>query len=197
MRHISVFAFLALTAAASAGSITTYYDAHNQGSAGGAVYFDVTVGAADLLVTGFDTNTDLPNGGTFTFQAYTRPGTYWQNWFSNDWVLVATGIGQGHAVNIPSPITLDDPFLLQANTLYGMALVISSSHHYDDPGPIQFSNDDVSLDLGSATNVPFQGKIFWVRMWNGTMYYEVVPEPATLAALLIGIGLLRMRRKEN
>jgi hypothetical protein len=194
LRNTFLFAAMGMGALASAGSITTYYDAHNQGSSGGAVYFDVTVGAGDLLVTGFDTNTNLP-GGTFTFQAFTRPGTYWQNWYSNDWVLVATGIGQGQAVNVPSAITLDDPFLLPANTLYGMALVISASHHYDDPGPIQFSNDDVTLDLGSATNVPFQGEIFWVRMWNGTMYYEVVPEPTTVAILFIGLAFLRIRKR--
>jgi hypothetical protein len=178
-----------------AGSITTYYDAHNQGSPGGAVYFDVVVGPADLLITRFDTNTNMPGGGTFSFQAYTRPGTNWQNWHNNDWVLVATGTGQGHAVNTPSPITLDAPFLLQANTLYGMALVISSGHEYDDPGPIQFSNSDVMLDLGAATNVPFQGKVFWVRMWNGTMYYEVVPESATIVTLACGLVTFALGRR--
>ena len=53
---------------------------------------------------------------------------------------------------------------------------------------------DVTLTLGSATNVPFTGGVFSPRVWNGTMYYDVIPEPATLGLLLLG-GLALLRRR--
>ncbi len=55
-------------------------------------------------------------------------------------------------------------------------------------------NADVTLTLGSATNVPFTGNVFSPRVWNGTVRYDVVPEPATLGLLVLG-GLALLRRR--
>lgn len=61
-----------------------------------------------------------------------------------------------------------------------------------------YSNADLSLALGSATNVPFTQPVFSPRVWNGTIFYTVVPEPSPMAFRAVGaLGLvvaLRCRR---
>jgi hypothetical protein len=55
-----------------------------------------------------------------------------------------------------------------------MALVMGpeAGHDYTN-GPLgPYSNADIQLDLGSASNVPFTANIFNPRVWNGTMYYD-------------------------
>jgi hypothetical protein len=79
----------------------------------------------------------------------------------------------------PSPVWLDNTFDLDADTLYGMALVMgpTAGHDYTNgDGTNQYySNADLDLECGSATNVPFSGNIFSPRVWNGTMCYFVGP----------------------
>ncbi len=35
------------------------------------------------------------------------------------------------------------------------------------------------------------------RVWNGTMYYDVVPEPATMAVLGAGLAAIAARRRRK
>jgi hypothetical protein len=110
--------------------------------------------------------------------------------------MVATGTGIGMGDDNPSPVTLDNTFDLDANTLYGMALVMGpeAGHDYTN-GPLgPYGNADLTLDLGSASNVPFTGNIFSPRVWNGTIYYDVIPGPGALALLGLA-GLVRRRRR--
>ena len=61
-----------ISTGALAQSITTLFASNNSGSPGGGVYFDVTVAAAPLIITGFDVNTTLAAGSSFGFQVYGR-----------------------------------------------------------------------------------------------------------------------------
>src|SRR5438874_4216960 len=92
------------------------------------------------------------------------------------WTQVATGSGTGAGVDLPTHVTLSNPIPLLAGTLYGIAMVADpaiSLHYTNGTGSNQnYSNADLSLFLGSATNVPFTAPVFSPRVWNGTIYYN-------------------------
>ncbi|MCG2431814.1 HYR domain-containing protein [Aequorivita xiaoshiensis] len=158
------------------GSLTSLFASGNNGAMGGAVYFDITVGPSDLDVTEIDINTADP--GAFTMDVYTLVGTYVGNETNAAaWgTAVAVGSGTGAGQDAPSNAVLDNPITLSANTTYGIALVLDATHaHYytnGDGSNQNFSNDDMSMSLGAASNTPFTTPIFAPRVFNGTIHYE-------------------------
>ncbi len=192
---------LAASVASQAQSLTTLFLSNNGGSAGGAVYFDVTVGANNLTVTGFDTNTALAGGGAFGFTVFTHATTAVGQEAAGGWTQVATGTGAGAGQDLPSPVAMNNTFVLNASTSYGIALVMGTQagHRYTNgTGANQnYSNADLTINLGTASNVPFTTPIFSPRVWNGTIYYSTaVPEPATFAVIGLGaLALIRRRRR--
>ena len=92
------------------------------------------------------------------------------------WTQVATGSGTGAGQDLPTHVTLSNSFVLNAGTLYGIAVVADPAitlYYTNGNGSNQnFSNADLSLVLGSATNVPFTAPVFSPRVWNGTIYYS-------------------------
>lgn len=199
---VAVISFAMLTSA-GAQSITTLFGSNNNGSPGGAVYFDANIGSNSLSINSFDINTDI-SGSFSNFQVWILAGMTSQgNETSPLWTEVATGSGTGAGIiDSPTHVTLSNSFTLDASGLYGIALVMDpgGSHFYTNgTGSNQnYSNGDLSLALGSATNVPFTQPVFSPRVWNGTIYYTVVPEPSPMAFLAVGaLGLvvaLRFRR---
>src|SRR4029077_10719952 len=93
------------------------------------------------------------------------------------WTQVATGSGTGAGLDLPTHVTLSNPIPLNAGTLYGIAVVADPAitlHYTNGNGSNQnYSNADLALFLGSATNVPFTAPVFSPRVWNGTIYYGV------------------------
>ena len=195
---VGILAVALVASAASADTITTLFAANNSGSAGGGVYFDVTVGALPLEVTSFTTNANsLAGGEIIAFEVYTHAGGH--SGFENSpagWTLEATGTGTAAIRNTPTAVALSNTFLLAANTTVGMALTIGPNvgSAYTTNGVATFSNANVQLDLGTTNNALFGAGLFSPRVWNGSITYNVIPEPATLGLLALG-GLALLRRR--
>jgi len=157
------------------GDLTTLFAGGNGGSAGGAIYFDVTA-IEDVTLTALDLHTG--ETGAFTVEVYAIPdGTYVGN--ENNagaWTLIATGNGDGQGAGTPSFATLDTAVSLTAGTSYGMALVLSADHAHDytngDGTNQNYATAELSFSGGSATNVPFTGNVFNPRVFNGRFYYD-------------------------
>lgn len=160
------------------GALGTIFTSGNNGSPGGAVYFDITVGPADIDIDAIDINT--ADTGAFTMDVYTKTGTYVGSETNQSaWTLSSTATGTSAGQNNPSNAVLATPITLSANTTYGMALVLDANHsHYYTNGTgsnQNFSNDDLALALGAASNTPFSGAVFSPRIFNGTIHYMAGP----------------------
>ena len=200
MKHKNILLFFVVMMAFSSlglsQSITTLYAANNGGNTGGAVYFDVTVASNSLSLTGFDINT-FQTTTPITVTVYTKVGTSVGNETNlGAWTLAGTATGNVAAgSDNPSPVTLAAPIVLSANTAYGIALVLDANHSHEytnGTGANQsYSNADLTLNLGQATNFPFAAPIFSPRVWNGTIYYSPVgppPPPEPVDCLIVCSG---------
>jgi hypothetical protein len=168
------------------GSLQTLYNSNNGGAFGGIVYFDVTVGTADININQIDINT--ADAGAVTMDVYTLVGTYVGNTGDpGPWTLTTTGSGTGAGEDFATEMTLVDVVTLSANTTYGMALVLDASHGHDysgtgsdpAPGELSYSNADLTMSLGSAANAPFNGSPFTPRIFNGELHYSIGEAPST------------------
>ena len=161
------------------GSITTVFDTNNGLGAGATVFYDVTVGPNDIEITDLDVNTDAT--GAFNLDLYTLVGTYVGN--ENNaaaWGAPTTsGSGTAMGTNVPSNAVLASAVTLTANTTYGIAINMDVDVNYSGtgsnpaPGQLNYSNADLSLDLGSSQSGLFTGTAFTPRIWNGTINYTV------------------------
>ncbi len=163
------------------GSLTTLFNSNNGGAAGWTVLYDLTVGPEDIEVTGLDVNTSSTSA--FNLDMYILEGTYVGNELNaSAWGSpAATGTGVGAGTDVPSEVVLDSPLTLTANTTYGIAIVMDAAPRYSGtgtnpaPGQLNYSNSDLSLDLGSAVSGFFSGSVFTPRIFNGTINYSVGP----------------------
>ena len=145
-----------LPSVASAAFIQTLFASNNFGSTGGAVYFNLTTGSSGINITALTTNTSEPFGATTGFEIYTKLDT--AQGFESDalaWALATTATITPSGLNNPSPVALDSPIMLDANTLYGIALIMpvtvghdytngSDCDAYGSGGNCEFSNADLT-----------------------------------------------------
>ncbi len=177
---LAVFVPFAGTAKAqTTRKLTTLFASNNGGSPGGAVYFDLKVVKA-IRITQLETNYGATLGTPVGIKVYTTPTTYvGKENNASAWTLVAqdNGSGKSAGLNKPTLLTLKTPLILKPGS-YGVALVaVRSGHRYTNGNGTNqtYSNTDMTLNAGAATNVPFTGTIFKPRVWNGSIIYT----PAT------------------
>ncbi|MFM1874068.1 MAG: hypothetical protein RL398_3490, partial [Planctomycetota bacterium] len=155
-------------------SLPTLMLSNNGGASGGAVYFDATFNQ-NTFWNGIDVNTGAAVGTKLIVDLYYRNGTYVGNAGSNaGWIAVTAGHGLAAGQDLPSRIFFNEPWLVTPGT-YGIAVVARNfAHRYTNgTGTNQaFSNADLSLTLGAASNVPFTGTPFSPRVANVTPYYN-------------------------
>lgn len=206
---LSLIIIASTTGPLHAGLITTLFARNNGGSDGGAVYFDIDVlNPAGISVEKLFTNTadSFVNGN---MNVYTRPGTAFGFETSlSGWTLVSSGTGSSAGPDNPSEFDITDFFLGQGVT--GIAIESQAGvwgHDYTNGTASNnfYSNSDLTLSLGSASNSPFSSSPFNPRIWNGTIEYSAgaataVPEPSSLAILGIGAcvaGFSATRRRRT
>jgi hypothetical protein len=71
-------------------------------------------------------------------------------------------------------VDITDFFLAQGQYGIGIRFYNAGLRYTNGTGANQFfSNADLSMTLGTASNVPFTAGIFSPRVWNGTLLYDV------------------------
>jgi hypothetical protein len=153
-------------------TLSTVFATNNNGSPGGAVYFDVTP-TTNLYLQGLEVNTSLAAGSPISIDLYYRNGTY--SGFegsSAGWMARTCGHGVSAGVDLPSHVDFDAGLYLPASTTYGLAVVARNFSHSYTNGANTYSNADLACTLGSATNVPFTGSPYTPRTANMNLVYH-------------------------
>ena len=159
-------------------SITTQFGGGTTGGNGGNA-FDLTTGTSPILVTQFDIHMSSTTSQVVDF--YYKVGTY--SGFEQNpgaWTLHDTVTVTGAGANNPTPMPLNSPLLIPANSTYGFAILARTTALRYTSGTATYSDSFVTLDLGSQVATGFTGSIAG-REWNGSVYYQPNPDGVVLA----------------
>lgn len=142
-----------------AETLTTLFATNNGGSVGGAVYFDITP-SSDFYWEGLDVNTSVTVGSNITVDVYTRSGTFAGNEANAAaWLSRTAGHGIAAAQDSPSRINFNNPLYTPGGSTTGVCLVARDFNHKYTNGSNTYTNSDMTITTGSASNVPFTGTI--------------------------------------
>jgi hypothetical protein len=203
MRTLGTLLFAtALTSVATAQSLTTNLPTTGLSNVFAGVYLDLTASGAGpgLLVNQIDTY--VWTTGTHELEIWTKPGSYvgfdtnqaaWT--MHSQYTITATGSN-----TTPFSVVLSSPILLPAGQTVGVYVMTQTGgiRYTGGTNPqTTFSNADLTLFSNLArSGGRFGGSAFTPRAFAGTIHYEPVPEPATMAALALGSACLLRRRKK-
>jgi len=198
-------AFLPPTTTAGAASLTTQFNANTGGP---GVMFDVELFGSDLTITQVDINLD---SAPFDLELHTRSGTFvGHEGSSAGWTLRdSTSSLSGAGFDNVTAWDIAD-FTLGANQAFGFYVTTAES----SGGPLNYTSGS-SIGAVAAANGDLQilegrGQKYGTsgfdgpvssdpRIFNGTIHYTVVPEPAAVLLTLSGVSaltvLLRRRSK--
>lgn len=175
----------------------------NNGS--GGVFLDLTASSQALSILSFDTYFASAAGSGVQVEVWTRPGTYTGFTTANTgWTLSQTVSGTSNGTATLANLNLTNALSVGAgNTLgvYLQSITSGGGIRYTGltatPPQTTWSNADLTLfsDTARVATTAFTGTQFSPRTFSGNVNYAPVPEPATMAALGLGIATLVRRRK--
>ncbi len=161
----------------------------NFSTVGGVMYFNIVVGAQQILLDGFSLK--MKDAATnIGLNVYVKEGSFVGNEQNAAFWGNIAGDGQTTAAVSTgfNSIALNTPILLRANTQYAIALHEVGFKHVFSSGPFitatTFSNSDLTVNMGSSTNGLFSGIFLTPRVWNGTISYQL-PQSGTLLSGMI------------
>lgn len=175
--------------AAQSGSLATVLGANGGGARGGAIYFDLTV-ANGVTITSLDLN--CLGGPNTLVEVYAVAGATHVGNETGGAAFWGSPIAIGNITQVNPFDTLSNcPLLLPlpAGT-YAIAIVNGAGHAYTNGNGANqfFSNAELSLAAGAASNVPFTGSVFVPRVWNGQINYALGASGNVAMATKSGFG---------
>lgn len=202
MKILAAVAALALPMAAQAQSISTA--TANNGS--GGIFMHITPTGDPIELTSFATYFSGVVGSAVAVEVWTRPGDYTGFTSSNvGWTLTQTVMGTSAGSTVLSdPILFTTPILIPSGgpTSVYLHTVVGGGLRYTGtsgtPPQTTWMNADLTLfsDVARTGNVAFSGSQNSPRTFAGTLTYNVVPAPASLALLGLG-GAVAVRRRRR
>ena len=205
MKRFAWLVVMALVVAGpgSAVSITTLFASDNRNNIGGTNLFDVNVlNPGGLQIQQLEVNTSASSGTPISLDVYRKAGTYvGSEANAGVWNLVASGNGTAAGTNNPTAVDITD-----FNLGPGVSGILIHNKDYqaeytNGTGGNQFySNADLSLTMGAATNVLHTAPAFTPRVWNGTIIYDPTPIPEASTFALFGLsalGLMVWRKRKK
>jgi hypothetical protein len=188
---------MSLTTACQGDVLTTTFLSNN-GQSGNM--FDINVLAVDgIMIEGLEINLDP---GTWNVSFYTKDSTY-LGFETNSaaWTLRETIVGLASAgTNNPTSWNIGDFYIPSGTEAFYIRVTNGTALNYTNgtvEGALYASNADLQIFQGTG-NAGFFGQQFRPRIWNGSIIYSVVPEPATTLFVTLGLaGITLMRRRRS
>ncbi|MCC5787558.1 MAG: trypsin-like peptidase domain-containing protein, partial [Phycisphaerales bacterium] len=158
------------------GASSTLFASDNNGSDGGAVYFDVEIAGVPLHVRGLELNIGSSQSAEFDVSVYiTTDTSVGKETNASAWTLVGEGWALAQGTDNPTRVILSESFTLNAYTSYGIAVVADgAAHRYTngDGSNEVYTSAEMTITGGGATNTPFSGSVFSPRVFNGSLIYQ-------------------------
>lgn len=213
MRALALFAGVLFFAASANASFTLPANgtANNGGSPGWGMFFDLqSSDGQPWLVTHLSTASTAAAGASFTVDFYTRSGTALggpvgsgPGSSSAGWTLIGTANAtQGPTVNgISNIFPIPNIEVSTTTGVVGVAMIFNGAgprYFGTGTGPLQvFDDGKLKLTTGDSRSVPFSttGSFFSPRGLSGSLVYDIVPEPGSIALLLAAAPALLRRRR--